>query len=782
MPMFDYKGADARALVAEAYDLSLFYSQGAPAGWRALTAQELGVDPSNVDSGGYFRGTSLPGAQAHVLGKFDADGRLTRLSVSFTATNDGDDPGDYGAMDNDTYANDFDYLLDAVRVYAPGQGLDGADVIVTGYSLGAGAMNTMAAQRDTSWGGFYANSDYIGVAVPKLTEVANVLNFGFENDVVHKIVGEGDKDAQAANPLHGVQHNDRAYATSTDNIVLFNDVYAGGGFEAVPITLGDIPRGWAAHTDIPDENWVRRIGSSTFYERIEMDSPVVIAHLGEELRPVVWVEDKQTMSSSHFGQSAFILGSDLADRLGDGTAGDFLDGFAGDDTIRLGGGDDRVHGGEGTDTVQLTGPISGYERVRLADGTLYLRDGAGSNGLESLVSVERLTTRDPLDSVVYDVTAGGLTAAGQPTLAWAAHREGTAGADTLSAAGAAGERLFGLAGNDTLTGGAGADWLHGGAGNDVLRGGAGADTLTGWDGVDTADYTGTASFVRIDLMSGTALGGAGADRLSGIENVRGTAFNDILLGDGVANVLLGAAGDDSLKGGDGDDVLWGGAGTDTLDGGAGADTAQYQDATAGVRVTLVATGHQTTGGGGVDRLLSIENVIGSNFNDLLTGNGEGNVLTGAGGADTLRGGGGNDGLSGGAQNDLLTGDEGDDKLHGGDGADRLEGGAGRDILIGAAGADTFVFSRLVGADTVVDFGADDTLALRAASFGLAAGAFDAARLQFGAAATGAEGVFVYDAARRTLSWDPDGAGGAAAEMVAAFSTPVSLGAGDFLLI
>ena len=54
-------------------------------------------------------------------------------------------------------------------------------------------------------------------------------------------------------------------------------------------------------------------------------------------------------------------------------------------------------------------------------------------------------------------------------------------------------------------------------------------------------------FVR--LWSGEGLSGeAAGDILTGIENLRGSAFADTLVGDGGANVLSGGAGEDQLLG------------------------------------------------------------------------------------------------------------------------------------------------------------------------------------------------------------------------------------------
>ncbi|MGX5725068.1 retention module-containing protein [Metapseudomonas otitidis] len=129
--------------------------------------------------------------------------------------------------------------------------------------------------------------------------------------------------------------------------------------------------------------------------------------------------------------------------------------------------------------------------------------------------------------------------------------------------------------------------------------------------------------------------------------VDGLPGGHTLNGNGGNDVLLGNDGDDTLNGGAGNDLLVGGSGNDYLDGGSGTDTAGYQDATAGVNVSLGITGQQNTGGAGLDTLVNIENLTGSNFNDTLTGNSGANVLSGLAGNDTLIGAGGNDTLTGG---------------------------------------------------------------------------------------------------------------------------------------
>jgi Ca2+-binding RTX toxin-like protein len=85
--------------------------------------------------------------------------------------------------------------------------------------------------------------------------------------------------------------------------------------------------------------------------------------------------------------------------------------------------------------------------------------------------------------------------------------------------------------------------------------------MSGGTGMDTADYSKSASAVKVNLALRTGSGGdAAGDKLSSIENVTGSAFNDQLTGSNGANHLTGGAGNDILIGGRGQDVLTGGAG------------------------------------------------------------------------------------------------------------------------------------------------------------------------------------------------------------------------------
>lgn len=205
--------------------------------------------------------------------------------------------------------------------------------------------------------------------------------------------------------------------------------------------------------------------------------------------------------------------------------------------------------------------------------------------------------------------------------------------------------------------------------------------------------------------------------------IDGKSGDDTLFGAAGNDALYGRLGDDLLSGGDGDDTLVGGPGDDTLDGGAGRDTVSYADATAGVAFQLggpAASSARDAAGGtfGFDTLISIENVLGSDFHDnfQVTDNSVDKVLDGGSGNDTvefylfssdvavsLAADGPQDILNAGIDttvlnfenlwtgggDDMLTGNAKDNRLGGGFGQDTLYGGAGNDNLRGYWGNMTY---------------------------------------------------------------------------------------------
>jgi Ca2+-binding RTX toxin-like protein len=154
--------------------------------------------------------------------------------------------------------------------------------------------------------------------------------------------------------------------------------------------------------------------------------------------------------------------------------------------------------------------------------------------------------------------------------------------------------------------------------------------------------------------------------------------------------LNGTSGNDTLRGLGGNDNLFGGFfGNDLLDGGDGTfDTATYQGFTNNVNASLET--NKATFFGGSGTFIGIENLIGGNNQDVLTGNGGNNQIDGGPGGDDISGRAGNDRLLGGAGFDILRGELGNDNLFGGNDNDVLEGGDGGDQLSGDKGNDTMI--------------------------------------------------------------------------------------------
>ncbi|MEX2171743.1 MAG: SdrD B-like domain-containing protein [Pirellulales bacterium] len=282
---------------------------------------------------------------------------------------------------------------------------------------------------------------------------------------------------------------------------------------------------------------------------------------------------------------------------------------------------------------------------------------------------------------------------------------------------------------DTLFGHAGQDQLFGQEEDDILWGGDPVlgtvvgtiddDLIDGGAGIDEVRQT-------VDVnqtLTNTALTGQGLDQLISIERARltGGAAPNTLIASAFSGpvTLIGLGGDDNLTGGSNDDHLDGGEGSDTLTGGDGDDTYLFcpVPALSPVEHDLIAElanqGVDTLDFSQLDTMITVdlnlptfalqpgtsnvrdvaalvagqqanlENVIGSEFPDILRGNTANNMILGLGGGDTIEG---------------------------RDGDDRLDPGTGSvNFLSGGLGDDVFVITFNEGDVTLADAGGIDTL-------------------------------------------------------------------------
>lgn len=273
----------------------------------------------------------------------------------------------------------------------------------------------------------------------------------------------------------------------------------------------------------------------------------------------------------------------------------------------------------------------------------------------------------------------------------------------------AGEQISGTGADDVISGFGGDDILSGLGGDDVLSGGAGADRLNGGSGND------------IMIMGQGGPMGAGD-------------FGNGSVGDDT--FLISSLNPASLH------TIAGGPGSDTVDISSYQGNAQFT-----VNLSNQSWVYTGTTQSAIEGMLSIENFISGNEDDVITGNSSDNILNGRGGADSLFGGAGNDTLIGGngidsfdggtgidtldytgfgigivirmdqgraligpsqvAETfvevesfvlgnaaDLFIGDAGDNSVNGAAGNDTLRGNGGADSLSGGAGDDVMYFDHL----------------------------------------------------------------------------------------
>jgi hypothetical protein len=363
-----------------------------------------------------------------------------------------------------------------------------------------------------------------------------------------------------------------------------------------------------------------------------------------------------------------------------------------------------INAGGGNDLIAL-----GQNNLDYLRGPVVVDGQAGSD----TVSVQ---DEGSPNSYVYTITGttvtrpsfGGLTYKNAEAL----HVFGSYGQDTFNILGSLAttpSTLYAGAGNDVVNVGSatssldaiqGALNLNGQTGTDVLnfndqavsaghvyilnggsltRSGAAAMTFDSFERVNLTASSHDDSLVLQSLPTGITMNldmGAGLNLVYGPNTTNTWVINGYSsvapYGEGraVLNGVCTINGIVGLAGGTGPDrfeFMPGGFIPSVINGGGDGDTLDYSQWNAGVNVNLGAYGNGTYGyatavGSSVN---NIQNVIGSPYNDVLTGNVYGNVLVG---------GGGNDAITGGTGRSVLIGGMGGDTIHGRSGNDLIIGG------------------------------------------------------------------------------------------------------------
>jgi Ca2+-binding RTX toxin-like protein len=403
----------------------------------------------------------------------------------------------------------------------------------------------------------------------------------------------------------------------------------------------------------------------------------------------------QNLEGSGFNDN--LTGDNNANVLDGGAGNDVLNGLGGDDVFLSGAGADRMDGGSGTDTITFLGS----------------RDHVYIN-----LSNQDVNTFSEFDNLPFDLAANsgyGADADGDQFFRF--------------------ENVQGSIYDDVLVAGENGGKIDGFQGNDFIIAGSGSDEFVASEGIDWLSYRLSNAGVEFSLQTGDGLGGfaeddkiiqarfKGVDQSERFENLEGSNFDDALLeGDDNDNFIRGLAGSDTLSGLGGNDLLEGGLGSDFINGGSdfgrrantdeingGGDTATYQNATSGISVNLngFGLGFGSSGEAAGDILVGIENLIGSNYGDNLTGDAGDNDLNPMLGSGLYGEASETDIVDGGAGRDRLTlidYDRNDEGLGLTGGFTNVATGSGRITR----GADTVEFSNIERL-LVVGTGNDDNL-------------------------------------------------------------------------
>jgi Ca2+-binding RTX toxin-like protein len=431
-----------------------------------------------------------------------------------------------------------------------------------------------------------------------------------------------------------------------------------------------------------------------------------------------------------------IYGSDGHDYLYGLAGSDALFGGNGSDTLNGGTGADMMDGGQGNDTYYVdhvddvvVETFAGYPDTDIVYVSVSYYDIGAAAAVEQIIysgSVSAtIVGSDSNNFISSDTSADWLQGKGGNDWLF-----GGAGDDLLDG-GTGNDELDGWQGNDTMAGGTGDDVYNvdsasdvvteyanegvdtvkvrkssytllanfenadlryysgsisvtGNSANNVFIMGTGVQSVAGGAGVDTVSYAHTAA-VSIDLLTSTYGGEATNDYMTGIENLTGSAYDDVLRALGTQSVIDGGPGADTMEGRAGSDIYYVDNAGDTVIEGAGGGTDE-------VRIRNIPS---FTLPGYVEKLTNT-----TNFVFTGTGNELANEMNGGTTGDTFYGGAGADTLNGNDGDDLLYGEGDHDILNGGSGIDAMVGGDSNDTYIVDGTGDTVTEAANEGTDLV----------------------------------------------------------------------------------
>jgi Ca2+-binding RTX toxin-like protein len=559
--------------------------------------------------------------------------------TNFPGVNDSDDKGDYWLNQSIWTVMSYNMGWTGAPPVFPAQNLTGNNY---GFAGSLMAFDIAALQEIYGANSTYKTGDDVYV-LPK----TNANGVAFWSSIWD--AGGNDTISNAGSSLGAVINlNDASLDVATDKdyaagFVSSNSGIRGGFTIANGVTIENAIGGSSA-------DWI--IGN-------EFDN-VIEGGLGDDM--LDGGEGSETLGDTlSYASATAAVTANLAITTQQNTGG------GGKDTIKN---FENLSGGKGAD--KLTGD-AGPNIIYGADGDDVIEGGAGADELVGGLGKDTLNYVNSAAGVIVILAQQGTSKSnGEKDAAGFAQTGGDAAGDLLWGF----ENLTGSAQSDFLYGDDNANVINGGAGDDSVVGYLVNDTLDGGSGMDFVSYGlhGASQHVSLTLGAWDAKNLTSAqttvtvrndkgvvietDTIKNFENGDGGQGNDILTGNAGDNSFYGGFGNDRLDGGAGDDVLYGNFGDDTFIGGAGSDyyvgnqgndagqagdKVDYSASKAGVSIQLTRYGFGLASGGDAegDKLDGINQLVGSNFNDVLRGDAGDDVmavvLSGGGGDDIIQG-------------------------------------------------------------------------------------------------------------------------------------------------
>ncbi|SFR48576.1 cadherin-like domain-containing protein [Litoreibacter janthinus] len=381
----------------------------------------------------------------------------------------GDDYLSGGEGDDVIYGGDGDDVLDAGQGADQLFGEDGDDLLLGGPGTdlmdgGAGDDEIIGGNNDDTILGGTGNDDIDGNDGNDSVDAGDgddLVNGGAGDDTIDGGAGDDRLFGQEGDDvIEGGDGDDRIEGDQGEDVLIGgagnDDIWGGNQDDVLDGGDGDdILGGGSGNDTITGGDGNDTVEGGEGDDVIDTSGGSPLPDLGY---PGLFPSDPNPNDDIDFvdggaGNDTIKTGDD-ADTIFGGTGNDTIDGGLDNDTIDGGDGDDRIVGGEGSDTI---------------DG------GDGDDTIYAGIDPD-LGLPDNLD--IADVDGDLVTNNGQDVV------NGGNGNDTIFGADDD-DILNGDAGDDYIDGGVDDDTIDGGTGNDTLIGGQGADTISGGDDRDT---------------------------------------------------------------------------------------------------------------------------------------------------------------------------------------------------------------------------------------------------------------------------------------------------------